>query len=157
MESTGHEIHEYLRLSITIYMTWFTFFITLNFLVAGWFSNQLLLQKSTDTSLSGVVVISGYFLTQGILSFIGTFYMRNWYGGMAQKLFDLGENNMAQRAAILSFTHFFQHILDLILITFVTLILFWLFLLILGCFPNLISRLQHLIHYRNHNGLSDKK
>jgi hypothetical protein len=130
METTAHELHENMRAVLTAYISWYSFFVTINFVVAGWFASKALARKST--SKLGVVVVSSYFIIQCVLGFVGTLVLRSWYGDMGGNIHRLlapGQSTAID--AVDSSTWYFRSLFAMFDVSIVCLGCFWIILVVI--------------------------
>ena len=76
LEKEVNEIHSYLRHSIQIFLTWYTFFITANLVGLEWFVSQLGEDKSISFEYYLFCVVG--FLVVNILAFLTSFDVKNY-------------------------------------------------------------------------------
>jgi hypothetical protein len=130
----SHEFHEYMRSFFGDYITWYTFFVTINFVVAGWFAGKVLSRK--PVSALGVWVTSGYFIIQGVLSVTGTIVMRSWYGKVGGLL--LRQPDMTapvDQESVRVLVQTYQLVFLLFAISLVSLLAFWLVVIRAAYYP----------------------
>lgn len=130
----SHEFHEYMRSFFGDYITWYTFFVTINFVVAGWFAGKVLSRK--PVSVLGVCVTSVYFIVQGVLSVAGTFVLRSWYGRVGGLLLRQSDSAApVDQESVRVLVHTYQSILVLFAISLVSLLMFWLVVVGVAYYP----------------------
>jgi hypothetical protein len=124
----SQQIHEHMRSMFGNYISWFAFFVTINFVVAGWFAGKVLSRK--PSSALGVLVTSGYFLVQGILSTSGTLILRSWYGRLGQTLLREPDTVSAlDKEMVMQIVDNYRILLLLFAVSLVSLVAFWLVLI----------------------------
>src|SRR5947209_5879515 len=86
LKSVITERHDYARHSFTSMVTWFTFFVTVNYASMGWLATS---KDGALTNASGpIVLVAAVFVTQNILGIIICFVMKNYFVRSNQRLFD---------------------------------------------------------------------
>jgi len=130
------EINNYAKQHFQLLLSWYTFFLTVNFTVLGWFTN-LLLTNSLKTSLP-IIYIALFFLVQITLSYLACLEVRKYflaaYGRYCQILNLLSvptKNPDAKPQAALPIQSY-SKILALMLSTLASFSVFWLALLMLA-------------------------
>ncbi|HJV35558.1 hypothetical protein [Geomonas sp.] len=71
------ELHAFARHHLQLYLTWYTFFLTVNFAAIGWFTS-VLLTGALKVSLP-VVYIAAFFIIQIIFSYLGSVEVRKYF------------------------------------------------------------------------------
>jgi len=59
------ELHSYSRHNMQLWVQWFTFFVTINYVALGWFAGQL--SRSELTDRKPLLYVATVFMVQGIL------------------------------------------------------------------------------------------
>lgn len=77
------ELHAFARHHLQLYLTWYTFFLTVNYASIGWFTS-VLLTGALKVSLP-VVYIAAFFIIQIILSYVGSLEVRKYFEGVHQR------------------------------------------------------------------------
>jgi hypothetical protein len=71
------EIHSFARHHFQLYMTWYTFFLTVNFAAIGWFTS-VLLTGALKVSLP-IVFVAAFFVVQLIFSYIASLRVSSYF------------------------------------------------------------------------------
>jgi hypothetical protein len=81
------ELHSYTRHNISIFVQWFTFFLTVNYLALGWFASSM--AKGEISNKKPLIYVSILFAIQGILGTIGSLIWQEHIGVVKAKLLKL--------------------------------------------------------------------
>jgi hypothetical protein len=76
------ELHNHIRQNMSLWVQWFTFFVTVNYVGIGWFA-----KGASDNH--AVWLASTLFISQCILGIAATVYMRQWFGRSDRELHSL--------------------------------------------------------------------
>lgn len=136
MELTEH--NTFARHHFQLYLSWYTFFLTVNFAVIGWFTNDLL-TGALKVSLP-IVIIATFFLIQLILSYLASLKLRNYFetthnrcNELLKLLADLPpESNLQARTAIP--LQVYLKIIGLMCSTLISFCLFWIALAVVSIY-----------------------
>jgi hypothetical protein len=71
------ELNTFTRHHFQLFLSWYTFFLTVNFVVIGWFTNDLL-TGALKSSLP-IIIIATFFLVQLIFSYIATLRLLKYF------------------------------------------------------------------------------
>ncbi|HJV66008.1 MAG TPA: hypothetical protein VJ550_09750 [Geomonas sp.] len=77
------ELHAFARHHLQLYLTWYTFFLTVNFAAIGWFTS-VLLTGALKVSLP-TVYIAAFFIIQIILSYVGSLEVRTYFESVHER------------------------------------------------------------------------
>jgi hypothetical protein len=115
------------------YVSWFSFFVTINFVVAGWFSGKVMSRRGV--SVVGVLIVAGYFILQGGISAYGTVRLWMWYGDLAPRLAELmKDSSPMEQAVIVSAISNYRLYLILFFASLISLVVFWVAIVALAYF-----------------------
>ncbi len=136
MEHT--EINIYARLHVQLFLTWYTFFLTVNFAVMGWFTSALLTSQ-LKRSLP-VIVVTAFFLMQNVLSWMAIHDFRKHFQGIHNRcraILDLMYIQIPESTAkpqVAMPMLFYSRVIGLMYTTVSSFILFWIALMILAIY-----------------------
>jgi hypothetical protein len=81
-ESTGEnlpETHSYVRHNMQLWMQWFTFFVTINYVALGWFAADLTHHQIEDRR--PLILVAALFAFQCLLGIWVSLRLRKWFLG----------------------------------------------------------------------------
>jgi len=70
------EVHVYMRHTIQLWVQWFTFFLTVNYVALGWFAGEIATGNLKNTS--PLVRVAVLFICQDVLGIGICFAVRRW-------------------------------------------------------------------------------
>ena len=127
------EINSYARQHFQLLLSWYTFFLAVNFTVIGWFTG-LLLTSSLKTS-QPIVYITTFFLVQIFLSYLTCLEARKYFDATYNRCNDIlnllwvqPTNSLLQPKPAIPI-NLYSKIITLMRCTFATLGFFWMALL----------------------------
>ena len=71
------ELYSFARHHFQLYFSWYTFFLTVNFVAIGWFTS-VLLTGALKVSLP-IIIIATFFIVQLILSYMASLEVRKYF------------------------------------------------------------------------------
>jgi hypothetical protein len=72
------ELHEYIRHNMSLWMQWFTFFVTVNYLGIGWFA-QYITKAGAPKDRKPLTCVSILLISQCILGMWASLILRRWF------------------------------------------------------------------------------
>ena len=127
------ELNAYARHHFQLYLTWSTFFLTVNFAAIGWFT-RVLLTGALKVSLP-IVFLTVFFVVQIIISYVASLAVRKHFQGTYNRCEELlnvlggqAPEPSSQSQPAMPF-QLYSKIIGLMLSTLITFGLFWLVLL----------------------------
>jgi hypothetical protein len=76
------ETHLYLRHTVQLWVQWFTFFLTVNYVALGWFASG----ANSPSNRKPLVYVATLFITQNTLGIIACLSTRKWLDEKANEL-----------------------------------------------------------------------
>jgi hypothetical protein len=116
------ELHTHTRANMQMWVQWFTFFITVNYLGFGWF-----LQKTPDSNPPSRTALIAIASLLGLQCFLGvwvTLYFRRWLGKTHNNLMT-AYKSLSHPVTLPFSLHFYQRCLELAAIALVSMIVAW--------------------------------
>ena len=127
------ELNAYARHHFQLYLSWYTFFLTVNFAAIGWFTS-VLLTGALKVSLP-IIFLTAFFVVQIIISYVASLAVRKHFQGTnnrCKELLDALTGHSPEtpsRPQPAMPLQLYSKIIGLMLSTLVTFGLFWLVLL----------------------------
>ena len=87
LQKEQDELHAYSRHNLQVYMAWFTFFITTNFIAMGLVVSQV--AKNDARAVTIVVIVGVFFCLQNILAVGGARLVKRMYSAIDVRLEEL--------------------------------------------------------------------
>jgi hypothetical protein len=132
------ELNTYVRNDLQLTMTWYTFFLTINFVAIGWFTG-VLLTGDLKTSLP-VIFICIFFVVQLILSYLGLLEVHKHFKTTNDRcnliLYYMSLENLdplSQPKNPMPF-NIYAKIISLFQITFISFVFFWIALSVVSIY-----------------------
>lgn len=132
------ELHSFTRHHFQLFLNWFTFFLTVNFLGIGWFTS-VMLTGSLKVSLP-IIFIAAYFISQLVISYIASTEVRNQFEithRRCQEILDLiaapGEDARAKPRTVIPLKSYVK-IIKLMCQTLICFACFWLALTLVAIY-----------------------
>lgn len=117
LERELKEHHHYTRQNMFLLVTWYTFFISLNFLAAGWFASQV----HGIGHHGGIYTVIIYFIVQLVLSIVGCQFFKDYLRKTNLRIRKLLKKGMKSPMPV----KMYESIITLFQITMYTLIALW--------------------------------
>ena len=73
------ELHNHIRQNMSLWVQWFVFFVTVNYVAIGWFAEG-------PKDIHAVWIVSVLFMSQCALGVWATVYVRQWFGRSDREL-----------------------------------------------------------------------
>lgn len=132
------ELNTYVRNDLQLTMTWYTFFLTVNFASIGWFTS-VVLTGSLKASLP-IIFICIFFVVQLTLSYLGLVEVRKYFKTMYDRcnhiLYLLSIeilDPISQPKTVMPF-NVYSKIITLFQVTFISFVFFWIALTVVSIY-----------------------
>jgi hypothetical protein len=142
------QCNEYARSSMSLLVSWFTFFLTVNYFAIGWFISQVVQQ--TLKSVIPVYFITAFFLVQNLLAVGACQALKHYFIGVDDRLTEILENlqktvqavSLGKPLTCLP-AAIYLRVIQLMIYTVCSLMAFWLSLLAVAVYFSYFPRFPH--------------
>jgi hypothetical protein len=78
------QLHDYVRGTMTLWVQWFVFFLTVNYVALGWFAGEL--AKNTITRPFPLICVAILFVVQGMLGIRVSWIWQGWFRSLSLRV-----------------------------------------------------------------------
>ena len=121
------ELHQYFRSCMTLWVQWFTFFVTVNYLALGWFAQEIVKSGSLKDArpLKYVAIL---FISQCLLGIWVSLLLRQWFLRTDKELSTRYEILQLSLSRPVFLAQFYSNAISLACVALAALILCWILL-----------------------------